>query len=145
MNQSIDNILDATLDDLADMPSIELFPNGAHKVSLEFTVDPVKVSVRMDMTYIECLELADPTLKAPAPGDKNIIFFNLKKKDGTANEYAQGALKVVMGALRPTFGGDNTTEVCANSKGAEVVVVTKIKAGKGDYQDAISVVKLSVV
>jgi hypothetical protein len=142
---SLDSILDVTLDDLADMPSIELFPNGAHKVSLEFVIDPVKVSVRMDMTYIECVELADPTAKAPAAGDKNSVFYNLKKKDGEPNAYAQGALKIILQALAPTFGGSNTTEICANSKGAEVVALTKIQVGKGDYRDALTVPKIQVV
>lgn len=142
---SFDNILDATLDDLADMPSIELFPNGAHKVSLEFVIDPVKVSVRMDMTYIECIELADPTAKAPVAGDKNSVFFNLKKKDGEPNTYAQGSLKVITSSLQPTFGGSSLKDVLENSKGAEVVALTKIQIGKGDYRDAISVVKVEVV
>lgn len=141
---SFDNILDATLDDLADMPSIELFPNGAHKVSLEFVVDPVKVSVRMDMTYIECIELADHTSKPPVPGDKNSVFFNLKKKDGEPNTYAQGSLKVITSSLQPTFGGSSLKEVLENSKGAEVVALTKIQVGKGDYRDTISVVKVEV-
>lgn len=140
----INSILDFRLDDLADMPSIELFPNGAHSVSLEFIVDNEKNSVRMDMTYIEPVELASPTDVPPTKGDKNVIFFNLVKKDRTPNEYAQGALKLVLNKLQPTFGGANMREVCANSKGAQVVVVTKIRAGKDNYADSINVVNLTV-
>jgi len=144
---SLDNILDATLDDLADMPSISLFPNGAHKVRLEFKIDTKKVSVQMTMHYIEPLELADPTSTAPAKDDKNTVFFNLKKKDGTANEYAQGALKEVVKPLQASLGGATTAEVLENAKNAEVAVVTKIRVGKGDYEgkDQIDIMSLEVM
>lgn len=144
---SLDNILDQTLDDLADMPSISLFPNGAHKVTMEFKVDPVKASVMATMTYIEPLELSDPTSGTPAAGDKNSVFFNLKKKDGTPNTYAQGALKELLKPLQATFGGATTTEILEASKGAEVAVVTKIRVGKGEYEgrDNIDIVKLQII
>jgi hypothetical protein len=147
MTNSLDNILDATLDDLADMPSISLFPNGAHKVTLETKIDPVKVSVMLTLTYVEPLELADPTQTAPEKGDKNSIFFNLKKKDGTPNTYAQGALKEIVKVLQPTFGGSTTTEILTNSNGAEVAVVTKIRLGKGEYEgkDNIDIVKVQII
>ena len=144
---SLDNILDATLDDLADMPSIQLFPNGAHKVRLESKVNKEKVSVQLTLHYIEPLELADPTSIAPAAGDKNTVFYNLKKKDGTANEYAQGALKELIKVLQDTFGGSSTSEVLENAKDAEVAVVTKIKVGTGDYlgKDNLDIVKLQII
>lgn len=144
---SIDNILDATLDDLADMPSISLFPNGAHKVKLESKVDTKKASVQLIMHYIEPLELADPTATAPAAGDKNSVFFFLKKKDGSANEYAQGALKEVVKVLQAQFGGATTMEVLDAAKDAEVAVVTKIRVGKGEYEgkDNIDIVKVQVM
>ena len=144
---SLDNILDATLDDLADMPSIQLFPNGAHKVRLESKVNKEKVSVQLTLHYIEPQELADPTSIAPATGDKNTVFYNLKKKDGTANEYAQGALKELIKVLQGTFGGSSTSEVLENAKDAEVAVVTKIRLGKGDYEgrDNLDIVKIEAV
>jgi hypothetical protein len=144
---SLDNILDATLDDLADMPSIQLFPNGAHKVTLGFKVDKVKATVQCMLTYVEPLELADPTSVAPAPGDKNGIFISLKKKDGTANEYGQGALKQIAQALAKTFPGSSTAEILEAAEGAEVAVVTKIRHGKGEYEgkDNIDIIKLEVI
>jgi hypothetical protein len=147
MTNSLDNILDATLDDLADMPSISLFPNGAHKVKLESKINKEKASVQITMHYVEPLELADPTSSTPAAGDKNSVFFNLKKKDGTANEYAQGALKEIVKVLQGTFGGATTTEVLENAKDAEVAVVTKIRVGKGEYEgrDNIDIVKVQVI
>ena len=143
---NLDNILDMTLEDLNDMPSITPFPNGAHKVKLGFKIDDKKVAVQMTMTYIEALELADPTSVSPAPEDKNTIFFNLKKKDGTANDYAQGALKEVLKVLAPVFPG-NTRETLTAAEGVEVAVVTKVRVGKGEYEgkDSIDVVKMEIV
>jgi hypothetical protein len=142
----LSNILDSTLDDLADMPSITPFPNGAHKVKLGFKIDDKKVSVQMTMTYIEALELADPTSVAPAPDDKNTIFFNLKKKDGSPNDYAQGALKEVLKVLSPAFPG-STRETLTAAEGVEVAAVTKIRVGKGEYEgkDSIDVVEMKIL
>ena len=147
MTSSIDNILDAQLDDLADMPSISLFPNGAHKVRLESKIDHKKASVQLVMHYIEPLEMADPTSNAPAAGDKNSVFFFLKKKDGTGNEYAQGALKEIVKVLQAQFGGATTSEVLEAAKDAEVAVVTKIRIGKGDYEgkDNVDIVKMEII
>lgn len=144
---SLENILDETLDDLADMPSIALFPNGAHKVRIEFKVDDKKSSVQLAMEYVEVLELADPTHTAPAPGDKSSVFYNLKKKDGTANEYSQGALKQILMSLKDHFQGSTSKEIMTAAKGAEVAVVTKIRVGKGEYEgrDSIDVVKMEVI
>lgn len=147
LSSGLDSILDSTLDDLADMPSITPFPNGAHRVKLEFKVDDKKVSVQVGMTYIECVELAEPTAVSPAPGDKNTVFFNLKKKDGAANEYAQGALKELTKVLQPVFGGSSVRETLKNAAGVEVVAVTKIRVGKGEYEgrDSIDIVRIEIV
>lgn len=144
---NLNNILDATLEDLADMPSIQIFPNGAHKVTIGFKVDKVKATVQCMLTYVEPLELADPTSIAPAPGDKNGIFISLKKKDGTPNEYGQGTLKQIAQELAKTFPGSSTSEILEAAEGAEVAVVTKIRYGKGEYEgkDNLDIVKLEVI
>jgi hypothetical protein len=143
---SLDNLLDQTLDDLADMPAIQLWPNGAHKATVEFKVDKEKQSVQLAMVYVECLELADPTQTPPAPGDKNSVFFYLKNKDGKANEYAQGALKNILSSIK-AVGGSTSSEVMENAKGCEVAVVTKIRMGKGEYvgRDNLDVVKMELI
>lgn len=132
---NIDNILDATLDDLADAPSMEIFPAGAHKVILTNKVDEKKLQVQFTLTYVEPLEVSDPTAVPPAAGDKNFLFINLKKKDGTANEIGQGELKEIMKALAGSFEGNSTKEILEASQGVEVAVVTKIKPGNDAYPD----------
>lgn len=142
---NLDNILDGTLDDLADMPSITPFPNGVHKLKLSFKIDDKKVAVQMGIEYIELVELADPTSVAPAPGDKNSIYFGLKKKDGSANDYAQGALKEIVAVLAAAFPG-TTRETLTAAEGVEVIASTKIRLGKGEHEgkDNIEIVKMDI-
>lgn len=144
---SIENILDATLDDLADVPSTKLFPNGAHKVALHFKLDLKKQSVYMTMVYVHLLEMADPTAVAPELGDKNIVFMNLKKKDGTDNEYAQGALKEILKVLQPVFKGVSSKDTLEKADGFEVAVSTKIRVGTGEYagRDQIDIVTMALI
>lgn len=143
-NNALD-ILDETLDDLADKPSIEPFPNGSHKVTLNFktiTKDG-RPSVMMKMTYIELLEASDPGAKAPVPGDVFTNFMHMKKKDGTPNEFGQGELKEVLTALKPNFPNAGTNrELLEAGEGCEVAVTTKIRKGKEGYQDAMNIVSM---
>ena len=144
---SLDNLLDATLDDLADIPSIQIFPAGAHKVTIGFKIDDKKSAVQVGFTYIEPLELSDPTANAPEAGAKNGLYIGLKKKDGTANEYGQGTLKLIASAMKERFPGNSTREVLEAAEGAEVAIVTKIRYGKGEYEgkDNLDLVKIEVI
>ena len=144
---SLDNLLDATLDDLADIPSIQIFPAGAHKVTIGFKIDDKKSAVQVGFTYIEPLELSDPTATAPEAGAKNGLYIGLKKKDGTANEYGQGTLKLIASAMKERFPGNSTREVLEAAEGAEVAIVTKIRYGKGEYEgkDNLDLVKIEVI
>ena len=140
------DMFDVTLEDLADMPSIQLFPNGAHKCNIGFKVDRKKQSVQVSFTYIEPLELAAPDATPPQPGDKNMVFINLRKKDGTPNEYAQGTLKMILAGVK-SLGGNNSGEIMEAAEGAEVAVVTKIRVGKGEYEgrDNLDIVTLELM
>ena len=144
---NLDNILDATLDDLADMPSIVPFPDGAHKVTLSFKFDDKKAAVMLQLTYVEALEIPDTDAAIPAAGDKNTVYYGLKTKEGKPNEYAQGALKLVLLSLKESFPGNSMKEIMASAEGAEVAVVTKIRLGKGEYEgkDNIDIQKIQII
>lgn len=146
-SQNLDNILDQTLSDLADMPSIVPFPDGAHKVVITFKCDDKKAAVMLQLTYVESLEIPDTAAVIPSAGDKNTIYYGLKTKDGKPNEYAQGALKLVLQSLKESFPGNSMKEIMASAEGAEVAVVTKIRLGKGEYEgkDNIDIQKIQVV
>jgi len=143
---SLDNILDATLDDLADAPSTEIFPAGAHKVKFTSKIDDKKLQVQITFTYVEPLELSEPTAVPPAKDDKNFLFISLRKKDGTANEMGQGELKEVVKALSGTFPGNSTREILDGAQNAEVAIVTKVKKGNEQYpDDKLRLVSLEVI
>lgn len=144
---SIDSLLDATLDDLADIPSIQIYPAGAHKATITFKIDDKKAAVQVGFTYVEPLELSDPTSVAPEAGTKNGLYIGLKKKDGTANEYGQGTLKMIATAMSQRFPGSSTREILEAAEGAEVAIVTKIRYGKGEYEgkDNLDLVNIEVI
>ena len=144
---SIDNLLDATLDDLADIPSIQIYPACVHKATISFKIDDKKSAVQVGFTYVEPLELSDPTAVAPEAGSKNGLYLGLKKKDGTPNEYAQGSLKMIATAMKERFPGNSTREVLEAAEGAEVAIVTKVRYCKGQYEgkDNLDLIKIEVL
>lgn len=144
---SVDDLIDISLEDLADKPSIELYPAGTHKVTCN--LDPVKDkkgAFVFKMDYIEAVELANSGDTAPAPGDVNTVFINLKKKDGGPSEYGQGVLKSILVPMSEHFGKDKKVgELMAEIKDLECMVTTKVNKGKKDYADQIEIVQLAVI
>lgn len=153
---NLDNLLDDTLDNLADTPSIQIFPVGAHKVKFEvkFPEDKEKPSrpiVQVNFSYIEPLEI-DPEAKVPAPGDKNGLYLVLTMKDKETgkqvpNEYSQGTVKMIAAAMKERFGGDSVRESLTLGNNSEVAIVTKVRVGKGEYEgrDNLELVKIEVI
>jgi hypothetical protein len=139
----INDLLDAQLDDLADLPENKPFPNGAYAVTVNLAAKEInkKPAVEMKMKLLEVIELSSTEDPAPEAGAESNVLFILKNNDGSANEIAQGQLKKVLQALQPTFGGSTPKEVMENSKNASVAVVVKAKKDKEDNmrQQIISV------
>jgi len=131
----IDNLLGGTLDDLADMPEFKHFPDGVHKVRFDFVAKEVnkKPGVELKFTAIETMELSDATKDTPIiAGDETSVLLLFKNNDGSKNEFSEGTLKMVVGALREQFPGSNNGEILTAAKGAEVVIVTKLKENKNN-------------
>ncbi|MNM82806.1 hypothetical protein D3C81_948480 [compost metagenome] len=131
--------MDESLDNLADLEKFEPFPAGSHQVSLGFLTEennglPV---VKMNMTMVESLELANSTDVPPEPGKKVGMSYFLKYKDKQTqeivpNKVGQGQLKEILAVLAATFGGASPREIMANSEGANVAVTLKVRASKDD-------------
>jgi hypothetical protein len=127
----LDNLLDITLDDLADLPSFKPFPVGVHRVLATMEADEISVKmkkpcVELSFTYLECLELADPTEEAPKEGDTANTMFMLD------NEFGQGAFKLCatpLGAALGTKSGRDTVDQCTD---VECVIITAIQVDKKD-------------
>ena len=142
---SIDALLDANIDDLADMPTFKPFPAGAHRVTLEMEVKEVneKAAISVNFVYKEAVELSDPLAEAPKAGDKANLLCQLD------NEYGQGTLKMVADAFiaNAAFGvtrQSSRRELMEKSKGAEVVIVTKIRHNKDQDKDYLQLVSMVV-
>lgn len=134
---SIDDLLDMQLDDLADMPEFKPFPAGIHKVLLNFSKEPVNniPSITVKLTAQETLECTNPEDLPLKQGDSTNILLMLKNKNGSTNEFAQGTLKLICAPLAAHFGTTNMRDTLEAAEGVEVAVVTKVKANKSDPQD----------
>ena len=132
----LDSLLYGTLDDLADMPEFKPFPIGAHKVKLTWDYSELKEKkcIKLTATYIEPVELADPSEVPPKAGDSTNNTYFLVKTDGTKNEYNEGAWKNMLAGLKDSFPG-SPREIMDASQGAEVLLITKLRADKRDKND----------
>jgi hypothetical protein len=141
-NVSFDDLLDSTLDDLADMPEFKPFAAGAHKVQIFF--DPTKKindlpAVDLKLVCVESVELLNPEDVPPKAGDFTNVAFMLKKKDGekiVRNELAEGQLKEVLKSLAPAFPDAKTNrEIMEQANGFEVLVSTGVRKNDKDKQN----------
>lgn len=131
----IESLLDANLDDLADMPEFKPFPVGGHKVTIQWDYSELKEKkiIKLSATYIEPVEIADGATP-PAAGDKTTVTFFLRKKDGTVNEFGEGQWKAMLEGLSERFPG-SAREIMDASNGAEVLLITKQQIDKSDKND----------
>jgi hypothetical protein len=146
----MDNLLDGTLDDLADMPEFKPFPAGAHRATIQWDYSKFAAEkiVELKITAIETVELANPEDTPVKAGDTTNQRLMFLKKDKTPNEIAQGQFKNLIKPLTEHFGTANNRETMDASNGAEVLVITKIRADKRDANDIkyyTDVTTLSVV
>lgn len=126
---NVDDILDATLDDLEDLPTFQPFPAGVHKVLL--TLESKEVNkhpcIEVNCKMIETLELSEPTQDtAPVPGS---VANTLCMLD---NEFGRGNFKMVASALAEILGTRNNREIVDGAKDIECLIVTSIKTDKSD-------------
>lgn len=127
----LDSLLDATLDDLADLPEFKIFPAGAYTGTIELLAKKMgdNPGVELKFTLIETNELSDPTQEVPANGATTSVGFLLN------NEFGQGELKNVLTAIK---SGLNVTEQVSNreliemAKGSVCMCVFSTRADKKD-------------
>lgn len=142
------DLLDESLDNLADLEKFEPFPGGSHSVNLAFKEENLNQmpAVRMEMTMVETLELANSTDVMPEPGKKVAILYMLKYKDKQTqeivpNKVGQGQLKEILNVLKEQFGGSSPREIMAASEGANVAMTLKVRASKDDPDMKFNTVK----
>lgn len=146
-DETID-MLDETLDDLADLPETKPFPAGAHQVTVKLRRNAKKAGQYIvEMLYKEPIEISNPDDAIPAAGDKSTIFISTKKKDGSPNEFGQGQLKKVMKPIATMLGTNVIADIIEGAKdGVDCAVVVSIKKDNtGNYEDGQKILNLEVI
>ena len=130
----LDDLLDATLEDLADAPAWQEYPPGVHRCTVEeveqFKVnDEPKAGVKIKLKGIETVEAQDPD-KVIEPGQVTSLSFFLKHPNENVQKMGQGGFKEIMTATAAQFGTASNRELMEKLKGAEVLVVTDLRKDK---------------
>lgn len=125
---SLDNLLDATLDDLEDLPEFTPFKPGAHKVTASFEEKEIndKQSVELSFVLIETLELADSQDTPDEPGHISSIAFMLD------NEYGRGNLKKCAVPFGEALGLQTIRQIVEEVKDVECLILTTVRKDKND-------------
>lgn len=135
--QSMEDLLNSSVDQLADLKEFKPLPVGQYRMIFDWEKSEAPLGVRMTLRVQEVIELADPSEEnmadASAPDAKETILFAFFNKDGEPNSFGQGQLKLIVSdVLAPVFGGNNTGETLNNAKGAEVIAVLAHRSNTKD-------------
>lgn len=128
MNDTND-LLDQTLDDIADLPEFKPYSAGTHKVLVTFESKSVNnhPCVEVGCKMIETVELAEPTGdEAPAPGATANTLCMLD------NEFGAGMFKKLATPIGEALGTANLREIVEQTNDIECVIVSSIKLDKND-------------
>lgn len=130
---SIDSILDATLDDLADMPEFKPFPVGTHACLLTMATKTINKNpaVEWKLTAVETIELTNATDAPVKPGDTCNGAFMFVQKDGKPNEMAQGQFKDLLKPLAAHFNTPTNRATLEAIEGGVHVAVTMTQRESG--------------
>jgi hypothetical protein len=131
------DMLDETLDDLADMPETKPFPAGAHLADVKIKRNPKKPGAYVvEMIHKATVELGNPSDTEPKEGDKSTLFITTKKKDGTVNEIGQGQIKMFLKPIAAMLGSNSINDCIAATKdGISMIIVCGVRKGNDQYPD----------
>lgn len=143
MNAEVNNLLDMTLDDLADLPEFKPFPAGAHKVyiTLEKKVVNKKEAIEAKLKAIETLELSEPEGedKPLEAGAESGVLYMMD------NEFGQGNFKKIAVVLARALQVSSVGDLITACKNVEVLVVTKLRKNKDTGQVYTDIKELQVL
>lgn len=119
-----DDLLDATLDDLEDLPEFAVFPAGAHRCLATLSIKEVndKQAVELELKLIEHLEFAEPASDQEMPA--GTIASTLFMLD---NEFGRGNLKKIAKPLGESLGTGVLRDIIEQTTEMEVAVITSIR------------------
>lgn len=141
MSDNFDSILDANLDDLADLPEFASFPAGVHRCTVSLTKKEInsKPAIEVKLTAIETVELSKPEEDKPVnAGQVSSAAYFLD------NEFGQGAFKKLVAPLAASLGVSSLRELLEQAEGTEVEAVTAFRKNKKTGEEYFDIKKLIV-
>lgn len=138
---NMDDLLDGTLDDLADVPEFKPFPNGVHLATIKFEEKEVNKHpcVEVKFTAQETVELANPQEDKPLEkGAEGSVLYMMD------NDMGQGKFKELMKPFSEVSPGLKLRALMKEHSGAAVAIVTSQRANKDKTQMYMDVVTLKL-
>ena len=126
-NANFDSLLDASLDDLADLPEFANFPAGVHRCTISLKQKAIndKPAIEVTLKAIETVELSKPEEDKPVSvGQTSSSAYFLD------NEFGQGAFKKLVAPLAASLGVASLRDLLEAAEGTEVEAVTAFRKGK---------------
>lgn len=116
---NIDALLDASMDDIEDLPPIGVPPTGHYNLEVtatrEQSQDKKSEYIKFSYTVLEVNDVKNPEEAADAAvGMKFDNIFSPVKKDGTANTLSIGLMKQALAPFSQHFGTPKIGETIAN-------------------------------
>lgn len=132
MNDQVSSLLDSNLDDLADLPEFVVPPAGAYNATI-LHIEEKQIgthpAVEVKFSLQETVELASASDAPVAPGTECGVSFMLD------NEFGVGGMKAFLKPLQVALGTTTARETMAAAKGMSILLVTKVRSGKGENAD----------
>ena len=122
-------LLEANLDDVADLPTFEVPPAGYYKLALTIGLKKIneKDAVEFDYVVREVLELADASKTPPTIGTKFNEAFQI------TNEIGLGKFKAAAKPVMEALGTISFADILGNQvQGMEVFATLKRRVHKDD-------------
>lgn len=129
----ISSLLDATMDDLDDLPPVGVPPSGHYNLTVSFDIQKVNEGTKDEKEIpvakyiVEAInELKDEEERGEVAVGQNFMeFFYLKKKDGEKNTFGIGTLKERLKPHAERFGTTNIGQLIEQVK--QVSITASIK------------------
>jgi len=125
--QSMDNLLDGTLDDIADLPEFKNFEAGAHRVTASWSlkeIDNHGMCPEVKFVLVETMEKADEQAAGGAAGDECSALFMLD------NEFGAGKFKANLLPFAEALGLTKPRDIIEAAQDVDCVIITGLRTDK---------------
>lgn len=135
--QDLDALMDASMDDIDDLPPVGVPPTGHYGLIVSATREVSETSgneyIKFSYEVESVNEVKDPEEQSQAAvGQKFTQIFSPFKKDGTVNEFGLGYLKEACAPFSAHFG---TTTMGASIAAIEKISVAATLVRRQDKKD----------